>query len=306
MPNYPIRVGFCAPSRAVIDISTPALAKLYFTDRGAQVVMHETVFRNVKQFAGTEDERVKGLMDLAANPEIDLILPIRGGYGLSRILERIDFQAIAERSPVFCGYSDFTAFSLAYLTKTGKVTYQGPNGSDFADEVEFLTEQSFHNALFKDEWVSSFPCKEAPDLDIEGTLWGGNLSMIVSLLGTPYFPDIEGGILFLEDCNDRAYRIDRNLMQLDMAGVLRKQKAILFGDFRDADPAHPRENDFLFKDMLRFLQSRLPNIPMLQGLPFGHSPVKITMPVGAKIRLRTEKGYVVMSTYDHPKVTPRF
>ena len=142
MPNYPIRVSFCAPSRAVIDISTPALAKLYFTDRGAQVVMHETVFRNVKQFAGTEDERVKGLMDLAANPEIDLILPIRGGYGLSRILERIDFQAIAERSPVFCGYSDFTAFSLAYLTKTGKVTYQGPNGSDFADEVEFLTEQS--------------------------------------------------------------------------------------------------------------------------------------------------------------------
>ena len=130
--------------------------------------------------------------------------------------------------------------------------------------------------------------------------------MIVSLLGTPYFPDIEGGILFLEDCNDRAYRIDRHLMQLDMAGVLRKQKAILFGDFRDADPAHPRENDFLFKDMLKFLQARLPNIPMLQGLPFGHSPVKITMPVGAKIRLRTEKGYVVMSTFDHPKVTPRF
>ena len=83
------------------------------------------------------------------------------------------------------------------------------------NKVEFLTEQSFHNALFKDEWVSSFPCKEAPDLDIEGTLWGGNLSMIVSLLGTPYFPDIEGGILFLEDCNDRAYRIDRNLSRVN-------------------------------------------------------------------------------------------
>ena len=306
MPKYPIRVGFCAPSRAVIDISTPALAKLYFTDRGAQVVLHDTVFKNVKQFAGTEDERVQGLMSIACDPEIDLVLPIRGGYGLSRILDRIDFGRIAERSPVFCGFSDFTAFTLAYLAKTGKVSYQGPNGSDFADELQFATEQSFYNALFKEEWVASFPCKEAPDLNIQGTLWGGNLSMLVSLLGTPYFPDIEGGILFLEDCNDRAYRIDRNLMQLAMASVLQKQQIILFGDFRDADPAHPRDNDFLFKDMLGFLRGRVPNVPMLMGLPFGHSPVKITLPVGANVHLKTEKGYVVMSTFEHPTLKPRF
>ena len=239
MPNYPIRVGFCAPSRAVMDISTPALAKLYFTDRGADVVLHDTVFKNVKQFAGTDEERVSGLMSLACDKAIDLILPIRGGYGLSRILDKLDYEAIAARAPVFCGYSDFTAFNLAYFTKTGNVSYQGPNGTDFVDTPVFLTEKSFHNALFNEEWVASFPCKEAPNVDFEGTLWGGNLSMVVSLLGTPYFPDVEGGILFLEDCNDRAYRIERHMAQLEMAGVLAKQKAILFGDFRDADPAHP-------------------------------------------------------------------
>ena len=161
MPNYPIRVGFCAPSRAVMDISTPALAKLYFTDRGADVVLHDTVFKNVKQFAGTDAERVDGLMSLACNKDIDLILPIRGGYGLSRILDKIDYDVIARHSPVFCGYSDFTAFNLAYLTKTGQVSYQGPNGTDFVDTPAFLTEKSFHSALFNEEWVASFPCKEA-------------------------------------------------------------------------------------------------------------------------------------------------
>ena len=306
MPSYPIRVGFCAPSRAVMDISTPALAKLYFTDRGADVVLHDTVFKNVKQFAGTDAERVDGLMSLACNKDIDLILPIRGGYGLSRILDKIDYDAIARHSPVFCGYSDFTAFNLAYLTKTGQVSYQGPNGTDFVDTPAFLTEKSFHSALFNEEWVASFPCKEAPDLDFEGTLWGGNLSMVVALLGTSYFPDIEGGILFLDDCNDRAYPIERHMAQLEMAGVLAKQKAILFGDFRDADPAHPRENDFLFSDVLAYLRERLPGMPILHGLPFGHSPVKITLPVGARVRMRTEKGYVVLSTKEHPRVTARF
>ena len=245
-------------------------------------------------------------MSLAWDKEIDLVLPIRGGYGLSRILDKIDYAAIAARSPVLCGYSDFTAFNLAYLTKTGNVSYQGPNGTDFVDTPVFLTEKSFHGALFNEEWVASFPCKEAPDLDFEGTLWGGNLSMVVSLLGTPYFPDIEGGILFLEDCNDRAYRIERHMAQLEMAGVLAKQKAIIFGDFRDADPAHPKENDFLFADVLQYLRERLPGMPILHGLPFGHSPVKITLPVGARVRMRTEKGYVVLSTKEHPRVTPRF
>ena len=202
--------------------------------------------------------------------------------------------------------SDFTAFNLAYFAKTGMISYQGPNGTDFVDTPVFMTEKSFHGALFNEEWVASFPCKEAGELNLEGTLWGGNLSMVVSLLGTPYFPDVEGGILFFEDCNDRAYRIERHLAQLEMAGVLAKQKAIIFGDFRDADPAHPKENDFLFADVLQFLRERLSGMPILYGLPFGHSPVKITLPVGAKVKMRTEKGYVVLSTKAHPRVTPRF
>lgn len=306
MPDFPIRVGFCSPSRAPVDITTPALAKLYFTDRGGQVEIADSVFKNVKQFAGVESERIASIMQMACNPEIDLILPIRGGYGLSRILDDIDFKEIARHDPVFCGFSDFTAFNMAYYATTGKISYHGPSATDFVDQPLYITERNFHSALFNEEWVLTFPCKDAPDLNLEGQIWGGNLSMMASLVGTPYFPNIEGGILFIEDCNDRAYRLERSLMQLHMAGVLRKQKAILLGDFRDADPAHPKPNDFVFSDVLAFLKKRLPNIPILTGFPFGHSPVKATIPFGAHVTMRTEKGYVVLNTFEHPVIKPRF
>ena len=306
MPDFPIRVGFCAPSRAPVDVSTPALAKLYFTDRGAQVEIHDAVFKNVKQFAGVESERIDSIMSMACNPEIDLVMPIRGGYGLSRILDDIDFEEIAKHDPIFCGFSDFTAFNMAYYAKTGKISYHGPSATDFVDQPLYVTERNFHSALFDEEWVLSFPCKEAPELDLEGQIWGGNLAMMASLVGTPYFPQIEGGILFIEDCNDRAYRLERSLMQLYMAGVLTKQKALLLGDFRDADPMHPRPNDFLFADVLEFLRKRVKDVPILTGFPFGHSPVKATIPYGAKVKMHTEKGYVVLNTFDHPRVKPRF
>lgn len=126
MPNYPIRVGFCAPSRAVMDISTPALAKLYFTDRGADVVLHDTVFKNVKQFAGTDAERVDGLMSLACNKDIDLILPIRGGYGLSRILDKIDYVLLPGIHPFFADIQILRLLILPTLPKQVRSVIKAP------------------------------------------------------------------------------------------------------------------------------------------------------------------------------------
>lgn len=305
MNDFPIHVGFCAPSRAIQNISTAALAKLFFTDRGAQVSFDDTVFLNEKQFAGSDELRLEGLMSMINDPEIDLVMPIRGGYGLSRLLDKIDFEAVAAKNKVLCGYSDFTAFNLAYLAKTGKVSYQGPCGTDFVDQDEALTIESLHNALFSSQWHLKFPSAQVKPLQLNGTLWGGNLSMMISLLGTPYFPQIKDGILFIEDGNERAYRLERMLLQLDMAGILKQQKAIILGNFRDADPAHPQPNDYLFADCIKFIQSRVPNCPIIPGLPFGHTPRKVTLPVGAKVQLYTQKGYVYLSTQDHPRIIPR-
>ena len=302
MLRFPIHVGFCAPSRAIQNISTAAMAKLFFTDRGAQVSFDDTVFLNEKQFAGNDALRLAGLMSMANNPDVDLVMPIRGGYGITRLLDDIDFEAIARSNKVFCGYSDFTAFNLAYFAKTGKVSFQGPCGTDFVDQEEPLTIESLHNALFSSQWLLKFPSAGVGSLQLNGTLWGGNLSMLLSLLGTPYFPQVKDGILFIEDGNERAYRLERMLLQLDMAGVLKQQKAIILGDFRDADPSHPRQNDYLFDDCIRFIQSRVPHCPIITGLPFGHSPRKATLPVGAHVQLYTQKGFVYLSTREHPRI----
>lgn len=299
--EFPIRIGFCAPSRALRDPSSLDEMSSYFQERGAEVLIDEAARRNIKQFAGTDEERAKSLVNMAALGA-DLIMPIRGGYGLSRILDAIDYQALSESGAVFCGYSDFTAFNLAYFKRTGKVSFQGPAGTDFIDNPVYSTLQSFKNALFSKEWVLSFTSKTLIKLDFEGTLWGGNLSLITSLVGSSFMPDVENGILFLEDGNERAYRIERMLLQLFRAGILQKQKAVLLGDFRDADPMHPKENDFLFSDALSYLRSLLPSVAFIDGLPFGHEANRCTLPVGAVTRLKADKGYVVLSTMDKPVV----
>lgn len=302
MIEFPIDIGFCAPSRTPRDPHTLALIRNYFEERGARVFMDEACARNVKQFSGTDEERLASFSH-AVEAGSQLIMPVRGGYGISRILDRIDYDHLAESGALFCGYSDFTAFNLAYFARTGCVSFQGPAGTDFIDEPPYATVQSFKNALFNREWVLSFASKSAPSLDFTGTLWGGNLSLIASLVGSGYMPEIEDGILFIEDGNERAYRIERMLITLLRAGILERQKVILFGEFRDADPVRPLENDFVFADVLEHLAKILPGTVLITGLPFGHGEVRSTIPVGAKARIRTEKGYVLLTAHDKPTIT---
>ncbi|HAW45590.1 MAG TPA: hypothetical protein DCW60_04475 [Sutterella sp.] len=302
MLEFPIKLAFCAPSRTPRDADSIPRIESFFTSRGAEVFFDEACSQNVKQFSGTDEARAASFIH-AVDTGASLVMPIRGGYGLSRILGAIDYDYLARKNPIFCGYSDFTAFNLAYFAKTGKVTFQGPAGTDFIDEPPYATLQSFKNALFNQEWVLSFTSKSAPKLDFEGTLWGGNLSMITSLVGSPYLPIIDNGILFLEDGNERAYRIERMLLTLLHAGVLARQRVILLGDFRDADPVRPREYDFLLSDVLEFLVAALPDTVIITGLPFGHDKLRATIPVGAKARIRTEKGYVLMTSKDKPTIS---
>lgn len=303
MVNYPFHIGFCAPSRTIEDASNFEVIERYLSDRGARVTFDETVFHPVKQFGGTDADRLAAFMRMIENETVDIVMPVRGGYGLSRLLDSIDYEAIARREPILCGFSDFTAFNLAYLAHTGKVSYQGPTGVSFTSLVPEVTETSFLNAVTDPEWQVAFETKDVSDICIEGTIWGGNLSMMVSLLGTPHFPHIEGGILYLEDVHERAYRIERMLLQLDMAGVLRRQKAIVLGDFKGADGrGELKSTDFALQDAIDFLRERLPDVPVIEGLPFGHVPERVTMPVGAHGQLLVKGSRVLLTSTDHPIV----
>ena len=220
-------------------------------------------------------------------------MAIRGGYGLTRLLDRIDFAAIHQRAratdTIIVGHSDFTAFQLAYLAVTGGVTFAGPMlCADFGPpEMDAYMAEHFWGMLRNPSYALrvNAPQAAAPER-VTGTLWGGNLAMLCSLIGTPYLPKIRDGILFVEDINEHPYRVERMLLQLEQAGVLAQQKALVLGDFSGYRTT-PYDAGYDFEPMRAYMASRL-SIPVLSGLPFGHCPTKATLPVGAQAALEVD------------------
>lgn len=240
-----------------------------------------------QRFGGTDEARLAQLEAAAANPAVDVIMALRGSYGLTRLLPRIDFTRMAASGKIFTGYSDFTAFEMALYAATGAVSYAGPMlMSDFgARETEPFTIDDFFSCLNSRTHRIAAQAAGNPQCEAEGTIWGGNLAMIMSLAGTPYFPRIEGGILFVEDVNEHPYRVERMLLQLLQAGVLGRQKALVLGDF-SAYQLAANDNGYDFEAMLAYLRAALP-IPVLTGLEYGHCARRVTIPFGAQARLRS-------------------
>ncbi|MDB5819143.1 MAG: LD-carboxypeptidase, partial [Rhizobacter sp.] len=184
------------------------------------------------------------------------------------------------------GHSDLTALHLGMLAHTKSRSWAGPMAcSDFGGEtVDDITEPCFVEAMTGELEAVGFRAPEGFDgLEAKGVLWGGNLAMICSLLGTPHFPKVKGGVLFLEDVNEHPYRVERSLAQLNQAGVLDAQKAVLLGEFT-AYKKSPLDRGYNLKTTVAYIRS-LTKTPVITGLPFGHVPTKVTLPVGAKVTL---------------------
>ena len=164
------------------------------------------MFSREQTIRRADDLRLADLMRFATDRSIDVVLSGRGGYGLSRLLDRIDFAAIKARAPVIAGYSDFTAFSLAYLARAGGVSLSGPSAGDFgaASPDDYTIEHFF--GLIESPRLRHRTRARRHAAEFSGRLWGGNLVMLAALLGTPYFPRVRGGILVVEDVNEPAYK----------------------------------------------------------------------------------------------------
>jgi muramoyltetrapeptide carboxypeptidase len=262
-----------------------------------------------QRFGADDATRAAQLMVAAADPEVDIVMALRGSYGLSRILPLLDFEALAASGKLFVGYSDFTAFNLGLLAQTGGISFAGPMlCDDFTgpDVNPFMLQQfwqcltqSTHSISVKQENNPALPTGGMGGMgEVEGTLWGGNLSMLTHLLGSPYFPQVDGGILFLEDVGEHPYRIERMMLQLHHAGVLARQKAVLLGDFSQYRLG-AFENGYDFDAMLTFLRGHMP-VPLLTGLPFGHIRARATLPVGVAAQLRTTPDGYQLSFSGHP------
>ncbi len=285
-------VGIVAPSGYLPDPATIDRAARVFAERGWRVQAGDTCFERHERFAGDDDLRASEMQRFCTDPLLDLVLAARGGYGLTRILDRLDFAAIRAAGRMICGYSDFTAFNLGYLACAGGVSLHGPSATDFgAEHPSAFTLDTFFETVDRLRRERSFETRfdaDGPATNVRGVLWGGNLALVCALLGTPFFPKVRGGVLFVEDVNEPAYKIERMLVQLEQAGVLGRQKAILLGQFDPITPM-PNDNGFSLDGVVARLRARL-QCPVITGLPFGHVARKLTLPVGARVALRLADG----------------
>ncbi|MBQ5945991.1 muramoyltetrapeptide carboxypeptidase [Massilia sp. ST3] len=255
-----------------------------------------------QRFGGTDQGRLAQLHAAVADPDVQLIISLRGAYGMTRLLPAIDFEAIAASGKIVVGFSDVTALQMGLMAKTGALSYAGPMiAGDFgAREVERFTIDDFWRCLAGPTHTIRETASGNPALELRGTVWGGNLAMLVSLLGTPYFPDIDGGILYVEDINEHPYRVERMLLQLQQAGVLDRQRAVIMGDF-SGYRLSPQDNGYDFDTMLAYLRATLP-VPVLTGLSFGHIDRRVTIPFGAQGHLVSSEQGFTLTLSDYPTV----
>ena len=281
-----------APSGVELRAAALKLARQRLTALGFAVTLDPSVRARHQRFAGSDEARLDTLYRVAdAAPAV--AMACRGGYGLSRLLDRIDWPRIArsvEQGTRWVGYSDLTALQLGLLAHTGAGSWHGPMAcddfgrSDEAGGVDEITRECFAEAMSGELEAVGFRTEAGFDgLDGRGLLWGGNLAMVVSLLGTPHWPKVKGGILFLEDIGEHPYRVERLLLQLQQAGVLQRQKAVLLGAFSDWRKS-PLDRGYSLKHVVAHLRSVCAT-PLLTGLPFGHVPTKVMLPVGRRVQL---------------------
>jgi muramoyltetrapeptide carboxypeptidase len=287
------RFHLIAPSGYCINQSAAALGVQRLAQEGHSVTHQQVIGRRDQRFAGSDAERLHDLNALVELDDADVIvLPVRGGYGASRLLAHVDWQGLIARQQtkplLICGHSDFTAFQSGLLALGNVITFSGPMlAANFgAPERNAFTFDHFWRALknetFTIEWEGNGPRCQA-----EGTLWGGNLAMLVSLLGTPWFPVIDGGILVVEDINEHPFRVERMLLQLLHAGVLARQNALILGSFSHSEP-NDYDAGYTLESMVDYLRSRL-TIPVIAGLAFGHEQETVTLPMGAQAVLRHDE-----------------
>lgn len=286
-PNQPLRIAALSLSGSVdpLQLERGALA---LRERGHVVSVPSAATAEWRYFAGDDDARLRALDDALAS-DAELIFFARGGYGLSRILHRIDWRAVAASGKTFCGFSDITAFSLAALAHENYVTYSGPVLAGlFPNEPETaaFVEQELFDVLCSG--AHQYPtCQNDVPLEpkaIEGVLWGTNLAMISHLVGTPFMPRIENGILLIEDIAESPYRVERMLWQLKHAGILDRQRAIILGEFTHCEPSPTLRYPYSMPEVIETLRSMV-SCPVSTGFPFGHVARKTTLPMGAHARL---------------------
>lgn len=279
-------ISLVSPASTPSDTSKMNAGVRYFESLGYRVKVAKNTYNVNGYLAGTDEERAGDLNEAFKDKNVKAIICSRGGYGSPRILDRLDYAAIRRNPKIFVGYSDITALHLAIFKKTGLVTFSGPMvAMEFGDNFDSYSEAMFFDIVTRDkapgrlkmhkDYRPAFIGRKSA----RGRIMGGNLSLITSLLGTRYVPSFDESLLLIEEVSEEPYSIDRMLTQLRLAGILESVSAFALGQFTNCAPDEPDKPHRTLDEILRGDLFSIGKT-VVSNLPYGHVPVKMTLPIG--------------------------
>lgn len=291
------QIAVVSPASAVSG--APEAAARWLESRGysARLMTSQRLDAPFEYLAGPDSLRLAQLHSAFADPQIDAIWCLQGGFGSWRLLPQLDYALIRENPKPFIGYSDITALHLALQRQAGFVTFHGPMpGQDFRfgrnEPTESLTWAMLNGELGQGSWIEApgdSPLMTLASGTASGRLVGGNLALISALMGTPYEIDTEDAILFFEDVNELPARVDRMLAQLKASGKLRQAAGVLIGTFTRGASGNAYAAERCYQPLMREIFQPL-GIPVLAGWPSGHGDPNLILPLGARVTLDAERG----------------
>lgn len=305
------------PHRSTIAVATPASPPkdiaafqsglAHLRSLGFHVKTGRTEFPGTGYLSATDALRAAELQAFIADPEVDAVFCTRGGYGSARLLPLLDFELARQHPKLLIGYSDITTLQLAFYHRAGWRSISGPmvavewGQMPPAVEKQFLQLTTGTSSLLL-AGPTQHPLAPVKTGEAEGLLLGGNLSVLTRLIGTPYLPALEGAILFVEDVNEPAYKVDAMLAHLRLSGHLQRLGGLVIGQFTNED--HP---DTTAPEILEVFQDYCRDIefPVASGLSYGHIPVKIAMPIGVQARLTVNREASTLKTIEPLVSNPR-
>jgi muramoyltetrapeptide carboxypeptidase len=277
-------IGIVAPAGAIEAAQVTAGVHV-LEEAGFRIRLGDSVFRRVGYLAGNDAERAADLVSMFEDDEVKAIVAARGGYGSGRLLPYLDAGIIRAHPKMFVGYSDLTFILTWLVQQVGLVAFHGPmvaglaqNGDGARRLLAMLTGDRSSWNLAATEIIQPGTA--------EGVIVGGCLSVVAATLGTPYEIRTEGELLFLEDVNEKPYRIDRMLTQLQQAGKLDRLAGVVFGEMPGC-MADPNEA-VTVREVIREAFTDV-TYPVVFGLPTGHGKSAVTLPLGVRARLAGER-----------------
>lgn len=300
-------IGVISPASPSGTISEVPRAKEYLEALGYKIVVGKNVNKSHGFVAATEQERADDLNEMFQRDDIDAVFVTQGGYGSAQLIDKIDYDAIRKHPKILTGFSDITSLHLAIGKFAEMVTFHSPGMARFNTEhLTHYTKEHFFNALTQAEPIGEIKVANrkkwlftmAPGV-AEGQIIGGNLTLICTSLGTPFEIDVKGKILFLEEVETEPWIIDNSLLHLRNSGKLNDVAGVVVGECKACVPRihDPGYNcDISVEEVLQYYLSDL-GVPVLYGLPLGHTPNMATLPMGVQVRLdATNKIFEVLES----------